>query len=61
MRPDAYIDRTDHSFRDGFLSEPQRREILESPDRNYIEQRILEIFYNTEFYQKESNNEELRE
>ena len=59
-KPDSYIDKSDYCFKDIDIPEPQRRVLLESGNLQAMEQTIMNLFYRSEFYQKESNNEELR-
>lgn len=59
-RPDCYVDKTDEFHRDLLIPEHTRRILLEQPDQSQLESTIMEIFYGSVFYQKESNNEELR-
>ena len=59
-RPDCYFDKTDCTHADMDIPEPQRRMLLESNDHALMESTIMDIFYKSIFYQKESNNEQLR-
>lgn len=59
-RPECYVDKTDEFHRDLLIPEHTRRILLEQNDQAQLESTIMEIFYSSVFYQKESNNEQLR-
>lgn len=60
-RADAYIDKTDQCQRDVDIPEPMRRALLASGDQAAMEQTIMDLFYRSAFYDKQSNNEALRQ
>ena len=55
------MDKSFASFYNWSISDAHKRLLLESGDVGAIEQTIMEkIFYDSPFYEKESNNEQLR-
>ena len=58
--PQHYKDQTETSFRDNELQEVQLKNLIAQGDPS-VEQRIMEIFYKSQFYQEKSNNEQLRQ
>ena len=52
-----YVDKSDSCFKDNQLTEAQRHHVLEFNDQNAI----MDVFYQSQFYQTESNNEEIRQ
>ena len=59
QRPDVYVDKSEHCFKDIDIPEPQRRILLESGDLGAMEQTIMELFYRSEFFEEMSNNKQL--
>ena len=56
-----YIDKSDFSFQElDTMKIAKAQQFLESGDRGALEQMIMDLFYRSDFYEEESNNEELR-
>ena len=56
-----FIDKSNQSFTDGQMQEFEKRAMLESHDISYIEHNIMQMFYKSPFYEKESDNDKLNE
>ena len=51
-----YVDKSNQSFSDGLMQEFEKRALFESQDHSYIEHNIMQMFYKSPFYEKNSDN-----
>ena len=56
---DTYIDKTDYSFGDPAFSEGVKRILAQRGDPAAYEEKIMELFYKSDFYEDKSNNGEI--